>query len=114
MKKLFLLFLLLAFALPVNAFNPLLVCTGAVASGGENSYGDTSTTSNYDVYSNNRIYIWKIGKYQIYLRTNDTLFVVGATDIVLCSFIGDIRNKRRNQKIRQILKLSIKEIKNES
>ena len=56
MKKLFLLFLLLAFALPVNAFNPLLVCTGAVASGGENSYGDTSTTSNYDVYSNNRIY----------------------------------------------------------
>ena len=63
MKKLFLLFLFIfAFAVPVNAFNPLMVCTGAVASGGtctigsgdnwvnadHADYWNTTTTANYN------------------------------------------------------------------
>jgi len=44
MKKLLLLFLFIfAFVLPVNAFNPLLVCTGAVASASCDTEKDTET-----------------------------------------------------------------------
>jgi hypothetical protein len=52
MKKLLLLFLLLAFAVPANAFNPLLVCTGAVASGGTSCSTSTDYIGNktYEAY----------------------------------------------------------------